>query len=66
METLDSLMGASWFTTLDLSSGDWQIALEEEAKTKTAFISRKGLYQFEVFLFGLSRGGLAIGRRTYA
>ena len=53
-ETLDSLMGASWFTTLDLRSGYWQMALEEEAKKKTAFISRKGLYQFEVLPFGLS------------
>ena len=44
-ETLDTLKGAKYFTSLDLASGYWQIALHETAKQKTAFITHKGLYQ---------------------
>ena len=36
-ETLDTLGGASYFTTLDLASGYWQVPLKEEDKHKTAF-----------------------------
>ncbi len=53
-ETLDALRGSSFFTTLDLASGYWQMALDKESKEKTAFISDKGLFQFEVLPFGLS------------
>jgi hypothetical protein len=53
-ETLDALRGSSYFTLLDLASGYWQMALDEKAKEKTAFISEKNLFQFEVLPFGLS------------
>ena len=53
-ETLDALRGCSYFSSLDLSSGYWQMALAEDAKAKTAFITHKGLFQFEVLAFGLS------------
>ena len=53
-ETIDSLEGSKYFTTLDMSSGYWQMALDESAKEKTAFISNKGLFHFEVLPFGLS------------
>ena len=36
-ETLDTLGGASYFTTLDLASGYWQVPLKEEDRQKTAF-----------------------------
>ncbi|MCG7879381.1 MAG: RNase H-like domain-containing protein, partial [Candidatus Thiodiazotropha endolucinida] len=52
-ETLDSLTGAKWFSTLDLYSGYWQVGVEPEDKPKTAFITRKGLFQFRVLPFGL-------------
>ena len=52
-ETLDSLSGAKWFSTLDLYSGYWQVGVENEDKPKTAFITRKGLFQFRVLPFGL-------------
>ena len=36
-DTLDCLPTAVLFSTLDLKSGYWQVELEEEAKTLTAF-----------------------------
>ena len=61
-ETLDSLGGARYFSTLDLASGYWQIALSDEAKEKTAFASHKGLFKFEVLSFGLSNAVPAFQR----
>uniref|UniRef100_A0A0A9WGS4 RNA-directed DNA polymerase n=2 Tax=Lygus hesperus TaxID=30085 RepID=A0A0A9WGS4_LYGHE len=51
---LDTLSGASWFCTLDLKSGYWQVALKDEDKEKTAFtLYQRGLWQFKVLPFGL-------------
>ena len=61
-ETLDSLGGAHYFSTIDLASGYWQIALNDEAKEKTAFASHKGLFKFEVLPFGLSNAVPAFQR----
>ena len=36
-ETLDSLAGARYFSSLDLKTGYWQLELEEADKEKTAF-----------------------------
>jgi transposase InsO family protein len=52
-ETLESLGGAKWFTTLDLLSGYWQVGLTPEAKLKSAFCVRSGLYLWNVMPFGL-------------
>ncbi|CAC5385151.1 unnamed protein product [Mytilus coruscus] len=46
-ESLDHLAGNSWFSTLDCCSGYWQVELAEKDKHKTAFATRKGLFQFE-------------------
>jgi transposase InsO family protein len=52
-ETIDSLSGARFFTTLDLLSGYWQVPLTEAAKQKSAFTTRSGLWLFQVLPFGL-------------
>ena len=36
-ETLDMLGGVKWFSTLDLTSGYWQVEMEPEHKEKTDF-----------------------------
>lgn len=46
-ETLESLGGAAWFTTLDLHAGYWQVAMAHANKDKTAFVTREGLCRFK-------------------
>jgi len=50
---MDTLGEAHWFSSMDLTSGYWQIGMEPESISKTAFISREGLYEFKVMPFGL-------------
>ena len=52
-DSLNSLSGQAWFSTLDLASGYWQVRLSETAKPKTAFATHSGLFQFAVMPFGL-------------
>ena len=47
-DSLNSLSGQAWFSTLDL-----QVRLSENAKPKTAFATHSGLFQFGVMPFGL-------------
>ena len=50
-----ALLGKStYFSTLDLRSGYWQVALDRNDREKTAFACHTGLYQFRVKLFGLA------------
>ena len=52
-DSLNSLSGQSWFSTLDLASGYWQVRLSEDAEPKTAFATHSGLFQFAVMPSGL-------------
>ena len=55
-DTLESLHGAKWFTTLDLQSGFWNIGVKEEDRPKTAFSTSSGLWEFNKMPFGLCNG----------
>ena len=45
----------TWFSTLDLASGFWQIPLDPNTKEKTAFVTNTGeQYQFRVLPFGMA------------
>ena len=51
-DTLDMLAGRKWFSTLDLTSGYWQVSLSPDARCKTAFATHSGLFQFRFGVFG--------------
>ena len=54
-EMYGSLHGAKIFTTLDLHSGYYHIALDNESNAKTAFITPFGKYEFNAGPFGLAQ-----------
>ena len=52
--SLDSLNGAMWFTSLDLKSGYWQVEMDEESQPYTAFtVGPLGFYECCRMPFGL-------------
>ena len=53
VDDTDALVGAQWFSTLDMKSGYHQVEMAEEDKAKTAFSFGQGLWQFKVMAFGL-------------
>jgi hypothetical protein len=53
-DSLDSLAGARYFSTLDLLSGYWQVPLDADAQEKSAFVTRNGLWKWKVLPFGLT------------
>jgi hypothetical protein len=53
-DCFDQLAGAKWFCTTDLASGYWQVKMKESSIPKTAFCTRKGLFEWNVLPFGLS------------
>ena len=52
-EILDSLGKAKIFSTLDATSGYYQIAMKEEDICKTAFSCKNGFFEFTRMPFGL-------------
>ena len=50
-DTLDTLAGSKWFSTLDLLSGYWQVEVNPDDRGKTAFCTHKGLLEFRVMPF---------------
>ena len=52
-DTLDMLASSKFFSTLDLTTGYYQVEVAPEDQSKTAFTTPEGLYQFKVMPFGL-------------
>ena len=54
-DTIDTLIGAKYFTKLDLRSGYWQVEMNEDDKAKTAFsVGNLGFYECNRMAFGLT------------
>ena len=51
-DLLDRLTHATIFSKIDLSQGYHQVTIEAKDKHKTAFISRFGLFEWNVLPFG--------------
>ena len=49
-------------STLDLASGYWSVPIREEDKQKTAFITHKGLYEYNIMPYGLSNAPAVFSR----
>ena len=61
-DSLEQLSGHKWFSTLNLCSGYWQVEVEESDRPKTAFVTRKDLYQFRRMPFGLANAPVTFER----
>ena len=58
-DCLSSLSGhCVWLSTLDMASGYWQMAMDEDSQEKAAFTTHRGLFQPLVQPFG-PKGGVA-------
>ena len=61
-DSLRLLGNQQWFSTMDLASGYWQVAMSSEAKRKAAFVTNEGLFQFRVMPFGLCNASATFER----
>lgn len=52
-DALDYIIGSTWFSTLDLWIGYWQVELALEARPDTAFTIGHSLWHFRSMPFGL-------------
>ena len=57
------LSGAKVFTTLDASSGYWQLVLEEDSSKLTKFITPYGRYRFRRLPLGICSASEIFQRR---
>lgn len=61
-ELMQKFNGANVFSTLDMTSGYWQVELEESSRPFTAFLHGSSLFQFTRVPFGLKTAGSAFIR----
>ena len=53
-ETMESMVGARFFTTMDLKSGFWQVKMAKDSQQYTAFmVGSMGVYEFLRMPYGL-------------
>ena len=53
-ETMESMVGARFFSSMDLKSGFWQVRMSEKSLQYTAFtMGNLGMYEFLLMLYGL-------------
>ena len=54
LETMESLVGARYFSTMDLKSGFWQVKVSEDSRQYTVFtVGNMGVYEFLHMPYGL-------------
>jgi hypothetical protein len=61
-QVIDSTAGCDLLCFLDCYSGYHQIAIKEEDKEKTAFITPFGVYYYTTMSFGLKNAGATFQR----
>ena len=53
-ETMESMVGTRFFSTMDLKSGFWQVKMTKDSQQYTAFtVGSMGVYEFLRMLYGL-------------
>jgi len=57
-----SLRGSSWFSSMDAMSGFYQIIMDPRDRAKTGFITKFGLFQWNVMPMGLANAPSAFQR----
>ena len=63
-ESFDALVGAQFFSTLDLASGYHQIAMHPNDQHKTVFVTPMGLFEYTRMPMGLSSAPATFQRLT--